>query len=121
MNRAALLVLALLVGCATEGNGRVVQLDDAGAGALLVPGRTTREQVRAAFGEGSVVRFESGRETWHYVHRSGMAKGWDAVPYINLIAARVAGDEKELVVLFDASGVVMRWSLQVNPPARAKG
>jgi len=121
MTRFLLLAFVLLAGCATEGNGRVVQLDDASAASMLVPGQTTKAQVRAAFGEGTVVRFESGRETWHYVHRSGMAKGWDAVPYINLIAARVAGDEKELVVLFDASGVVLRWSLQVNPATRGKG
>ena len=118
--RAALaLAGALVAGCTTVGNGRLVQLEPAQAQALLVPGRTTQAEVRDALGQGTVVRFQSGLETWHYVHREGMAKGWDYVPYVNLIAEHLAGDEKELVILFDAAGVVRRWSLQVNPPMRA--
>ena len=86
---------------------------------MLVPGRTTEAEVRDALGQGTVVHFQSGMETWHYVYRKGMAKGWDYVPYVNLIAEHLAGDEKELVILFDPAGVVRRWSLQVNAPMRA--
>jgi hypothetical protein len=116
----AALAASLAAGCATEGNGRLQQLDDAQAQALLVPGRTTEADARAALGQGTVVRFDSGWQTWHYIHRNGMAKGWDYVPYINLIAARIGGDEKELVLLFDPDGTLRRWSLQTNksrPPA----
>jgi len=109
------LACALAAGCATEGNGRLVQLDPAQAQALLVPGTTTEADARTALGQGTVVRFRSGWETWHYIHRNGMAKAWDYVPYVNLIAARVGGDEKELVLLFDPGGTLRRWSLQANP------
>lgn len=117
----AALACALAAGCATVGNGRLVLLDEATAGTLLVPGTTTQAEVRASFGQGTVVHFQDGRETWHYIHRKGFAKGWDYVPYINLIAARIGGDEKELVILFDEAGVVKRWSLQVNRDERHGG
>ncbi len=99
-------------GCSTVGNGRLVQLDAAQAHTLLVPGKTTQADVRQALGEGAVIRFESGMQTWHYVYREGLAKGWDDVPYINLIVARLDRPVKELVILFDANGVLKRWSLQ---------
>ncbi len=99
-------------GCSTVGNGRLVQLDAAQARTLLVPGKTTQADVRQSLGEGAVIRFESGMQTWHYVYREGLAKGWDDVPYINLIVARLDRPVKELVILFDANGVLKRWSLQ---------
>lgn len=111
----------LATGCTTVGNGRLVTLDEPAAQAMLDPGRTTEAEVREALGQGTVVRFQSGWETWHYVYRKGLAKGWDYVPYVNLIAARIGGDEKELVILFDDAGVLRRWSLQRNPGARSSG
>ena len=113
--RRAVLVAAFglcAAGCSTVGNGRLVQLDGVQAQALLVPGRTTRDDVRQALGEGAVIRFQSGLETWHYFYREGIAKGWDDVPYINLIVARLDRPTKELVILFDPAGVLKRWSLQ---------
>lgn len=112
--RAAVLAAWALcaAGCSTVGNGRLVQLDAAQARTLLVPGKTTRADVRQALGDGAVIRFQSGLETWHYEYREGIAKGWDDVPYINLIVARLDRPTKELVILFDPSGVLKRWSLQ---------
>ena len=111
--RLALAEAALLAaGCSTVGNGRLVRLDAPQAQALLVPGRTTKDDVRRAFGDGAVIHFRSGAETWHYADRRGLAKGWDDVPYVNLIAARLDSPIKELVILFDADGVLRRWSLQ---------
>ena len=111
----ALVVAALalcVAGCSTAGNGRLVQLDVAQAQTLLVPGKTTQADVRHALGDGAVIHFESGLETWHYEYREGIAKGWDDVPYINLIVARLDRPTKELVILFDPAGLLKRWSLQ---------
>ena len=117
MRRGATIALAAalalgVAGCSTVGNGRLEQLDTTQAQALLVPGRTTRDEVRRALGDGAVIRFESGLETWHYEYRQGIAKGWDEVPYINLIVARLDRPTKELVILFDPAGLLKRWSLQ---------
>ena len=107
----ALLALGA-AGCSTVGNGGLVRLDAAQAQVLLVPGRTTQDDVRQALGAGAVIRFESGMQTWHYLYREGIAKGWDDVPYVNLIVARLDRPTKELVILFDPAGVLKRWSLQ---------
>jgi hypothetical protein len=109
---AAVWTALCIGGCSSVGNGQLVQLDAAHAQTLLVPGRTTQADVRQALGDGAVIRFQSGRQTWQYVHRDGLAKGWDDVPYINLIAARIDAPTRELVLLFDANGVLERWSLQ---------
>lgn len=123
MARLPLAILALAAaGCSTVGNGGLVQLDAPQAQALLVPGRSTRDEVRQALGDGAIIHFESGMETWRYQYREGVAKGWDQVPYIGLITARLDRPTKELVILFDASGVLRRWSLQeyrARPPTPA--
>ena len=108
-------------GCSTVGNGRMAQLDAVQAAALLVPGRTTQDEVRQALGQGTVIRFRSGRETWHYLYRKGIAPGWDDLPYIGLITSRLDRPTKELVILFDGAGVLRRWSMQEFRTAPSKG
>jgi len=108
----AVAALAVAAGCSTAGNGRLVRLDDPEARGLLVPGTTTQADVRETLGQGSVIRFRSGWQTWQYQYREGVAKGWDEVPYVGLVTSRLARPTKELVVLFDDHGVVRRWSLQ---------
>jgi hypothetical protein len=112
---------ALLAACAAADTDRIAGLDDARAQALLVPGRTTEADARAAFGPGSVVQFRSGWATWHYEYRAGLAKGWDEVPFIGLVTSRSARPTKELVLLFDPAGTLRRYALQeeVPPPRHA--
>jgi hypothetical protein len=106
-------------GCATVGNGRLASLDEAGVKSLLAPGEKTEAGVRDALGQGTVIRFESGYETWHYVWREGLSKGWDDVPFIGLVTSRSKRPTKELVLLFDPSGTLRRWSFQVGGVAAA--
>jgi len=113
---ACVFACAALAACATAGDERIARLDDARAQALLVAGRTTEADARAALGQGSVVRFRSGWETWHYAYREGLSKGWDDVPFIGLVTSRSERPTKELVLLFDAGGVLRRYSLQEVPP-----
>ena len=121
----ALVASLSLAACSTAGNGVFAKLDAPQASTLLVPGATTQADVRQAFGDGTVVRFQSGFETWQYLYREGIAKGWDDVPYIGLVTSRLDQPTKELVVLFDDHGVLRRWSLQQyddrppRPSARA--
>ena len=113
---AGVLLAACVAGCSTAGNGRVAQLDAANAEAVLVCGRTTRDELRQALGDGAVIHFRSGFETWHYLYREGVAPGWDDVPYVGLVTSRLHRPTKELVVLFDATGVVRRWSMREYDP-----
>ncbi|HEX4509973.1 MAG TPA: hypothetical protein VH328_07845 [Burkholderiaceae bacterium] len=105
---------AFISGCATVGNGAIARLDPNAAQALLVPGKTTEDDVRLALGTGDVIQFDSGVQTWHYLYREGLSAGWDAVPYINLIAEHMHSPTKELVLLFDTNGTLRRWSFDTT-------
>jgi hypothetical protein len=109
-------VCAALVACSSVDDARIAGLDDARAQSLLAPGRTTEADVRVALGQGTVVHFGSGWETWHYDYREGLAKGWDDVPFIGLVTSRSARPTKELVLLFDPGGTLRRYSLQDVAP-----
>jgi hypothetical protein len=116
---AAGVATPVLVACSTVGDERIAHLDDAQARALLAPGRTTEADVRATIGPGSVVRFRSGWETWHYAYRAGLAKAWDEVPFIGLVTSRSQQPTKELVLLFDDTQTLRRYALQDVPPEHA--
>ncbi|MCS0588017.1 hypothetical protein ACFQ09_08835 [Massilia norwichensis] len=88
-------VLAL-GGCATGSQepGTIVAEDRFAQ--LVVPGRTTRAELLAAFGPTKSVRFDSGMETWLYETPAG------------------AGRHTELVLLLDRAGVVQK--MRRRPP-----
>jgi hypothetical protein len=89
MTRPTLSLLAgalLLAGCATgtPQPGTMVAADRYTQ--LVVPGRTTRAELLAAFGPTKSVVFDSGYETWLYSSGAG----------------------EELVVLLDRDGIVRK-------------
>ena len=86
----------LLAGCATQAPqpGTVVAADRFGQ--LVVPGRTTRADLLAAFGPTKAVVFDSGYETWLYSASAG------------------AGRSEELVLLLDRDGIVRK--MRRRPP-----
>ncbi len=93
---SALVTALSLSGCATapEEPGKVVAEDRFAQ--LVVPGRTTRAELLAAFGPTKTVRFDSGAETWLYESEAG------------------AGRHTELVLLLDRGGVVQK--MRRRPP-----
>lgn len=97
MKRFCLIVACglLLAGCATQAPqpGTVVAADRFSQ--LVVPGRTTRADLLAAFGPTKSVVFDSGYETWLY-------------------SASAAGRSEELVLLLDRDGIVRK--LRRRPP-----
>jgi hypothetical protein len=95
----ALLIAALaLGGCATGSNepGKIV-LEDRFA-QTVVPGRTTRAELLAAFGPTKTVAFDSGFEAWLYEADAG------------------AGRHTELVLLLDRAGVVQKMRRRMPYP-----
>jgi hypothetical protein len=86
----------LLAGCATGNTepGKIVAEDRFAQ--LVVPGRTTRAELLAAFGPTRTVSFDSGAETWLYEANAG------------------AGRYTELVLLLDRAGIVQK--MRRRPP-----
>jgi hypothetical protein len=92
----SLFAAALLGGCATGSNepGKIVA--EGRFSQVVVPGRTTRAELLAAFGPTKAVVFDSGYEAWLYEADAG------------------AGRHAELVLLLDRAGVVRK--MRRRPP-----
>ena len=94
--KRALLVLAVLSGCATRAPEPGTSVAEARFDTLVIPGRTTRAELLAAFGPTKTVRFDAGMEAWLYT------------------APAPAGRNTELVLLLDRDGIVRK--LRKRPP-----
>jgi hypothetical protein len=94
--RLILIGALLLAGCATSGPeaGKVVSQDRFEQ--LIVPGRTTKAELLAAFGETKTVVFDSGYEAWLYESDAG------------------GGRHTELVLLLGPDGIVRK--MRRRPP-----
>ena len=87
---ACLLAALLLAGCATAPATPGTQVAVERLAASIVPGRTTKAELLAAFGKTKSVVFDSGYEAWLYQSPAG------------------GGRFAEFVVLIDPSGVVAK-------------
>jgi hypothetical protein len=98
MKRAILFLSIVLAlgGCATSSNepGKIVAEDRFAQ--TVVPGRTTRTELMAAFGPTKAIVFDSGMEAWLYEANAG------------------GGRHTELVLLLDRTGVVQK--MRKRPP-----
>lgn len=98
---ALLLAAALLAGCATGTIPAGTQVPADRLAASVVPGRTTKAELLAAFGKTKAVVFDSGFEAWVYQSPAG------------------GGRFAEFVILIDPSGVVAK-TRQRAPSAPAQ-
>ena len=101
MKRALLIValpLGLILGCATRAPEPGTSVAEAKFDTLVVPGRTTRAELLAAFGPTKTVKFDSGMEAWLYT------------------APAAAGRNTELVLLLDRDGIVRKLRKRPSYP-----
>lgn len=87
---ACLIGALLLAGCATQAPPPGTVVAPERFGQLVVPGRTTRAELLAAFGPTRSVAFDSGYQAWLYS------------------AAGAGGRNEELVLLLDRDGIVRK-------------
>jgi hypothetical protein len=95
-----LLCALVLAGCATQGEvppGTQVAAERLAQS--VIPGRTTKAELLAAFGQTRSVRFDSGYEAWVYQSPAG------------------GGRFAEFVILIGPSGVVAKT--RTRPPSPA--
>jgi outer membrane protein assembly factor BamE (lipoprotein component of BamABCDE complex) len=91
----AIFAAALLSGCATRAPEPGTSVAESQFDQLVVPGRTTRAELLAAFGPTKTVQFDSGMETWLYT-------------------APASGGNTELVLLVGRDGIVKK--VRKRPP-----
>jgi hypothetical protein len=99
--RVILTCALLLAGCATNGPdaGKVIAQDRFEQ--MIVPGRTTKAELLAAFGETKAVVFDSGYEAWLYESAAGAPDAG-------------GGRHTELVLLLGPDGIVRK--MRRRPP-----
>jgi len=91
--KAILVACALLAGCATQAPNPAPAPNLRELVSSLGVGRSTKSDVRAALGEGTVVNFDSGYEVWVYRQ-----------PAVEKPPTPAA----ELVLLFEPSGILSK-------------
>jgi hypothetical protein len=99
----AALAATLLSGCATRAPEPGTSVAEARFDALVVPGRTTRAELLAAFGPTKTVRFDSGMEAWLYT------------------TPAAGGRHTELVLLLGRDGIVKKMRKRPPYPTDPRG
>lgn len=108
--------LALLAGCASVGNESLRKETETTVAQKIVEGKTTKQEVRTMFGSPAKTSFtDGGLEIWTYELSKMKADGVNYIPIVNLFGSSASGIKKELVVLFDAEGIVKRFSMSDSP------
>ena len=76
----------------------------------LIKGVTTKEEVRATFGDPSDAdMLIDGTEQWVYSFTRSSAKGVNYIPYAKLMYSGTNDDIKKLKILFDKCGKVINY------------
>jgi len=112
---AAALGVTVLAGCASHGIQQLKDESASSVSAKITKGKSTKDDVRAAFGDPTETSFtDSGNELWRYKYSHSTAKGINFVPIVNMFSSGADIDKKELVVFFDDQGVVKNYSMQIS-------
>ena len=113
----SLAVLALaLAGCASAGNDSLRKETEASIAQKIVEGKTTKAEVRTAFGSPMTTSFtDGGLEIWNFELSKMSADAIDYVPFVGLLGGSASGTKKQLVILFDDKGIVKRCSMSESP------
>ncbi len=97
----------LFTGCAVKtGNDRIENVTQDNILNMIEDGKSTKADVRKAFGEPRNIGFmDNGLEKWEYHHSRSVQKGVNYVPVVNLFVKGTDDTKKTLIVLFDGNVV----------------
>jgi hypothetical protein len=116
----------LFFGCANQGSIVLKKLSESDVNKQIIVGKTTRNQVRAAFGSPLETTYtDGGLEIWKY--RFEDTTGWNAANIasqtltLGLAGSRQVGLEKELIILYNDDYTVKRFNMSASPVQRGTG
>ena len=114
--------VVLTTGCASVGNEQLRNETETSVQGKILEGKTTKSQIRGIFGSPLKTTFtDGGLEVATYEFTNVSADAISYVPIVNLFGASASGKKKELVVLFDKSGVVQRYSMSESDVKQKTG
>ncbi|KXV79706.1 hypothetical protein AD936_00855, partial [Gluconobacter japonicus] len=98
--------LVALTGCASEGNETIKNETGASIDQKIHDGVTTKEQVRALFGDPRESTFtDSGHEQWRYAFTNASSDAANFIPLYGDLHQGTHGTEKTLTVIFNGDVV----------------
>ncbi len=100
-----LLGTVLFTGCAVKtGNDRIENVTQDNILSMIEDGKSTKADVRKAFGEPRNIGFmDNGLEKWEYHHSRSVQKGVNYVPVVNWFVKGTDDTKKTLLVLFEGN------------------
>ncbi|HEY2967975.1 MAG TPA: hypothetical protein VGK75_06365 [Casimicrobiaceae bacterium] len=108
-NVSAVLAVIALAACASAGNMKMKDESQATVYARIVESKTTQAEVQAAYGLPTNKSFtDGGNEIWTYDYAYATPKAVNFVPIVGIFAGGADVTKKQLVLLFDKGGVVVR-------------
>lgn len=118
----AIVASFMLTGCASVGNESLRKESESSVSQKIVQGKTTKSEVKAMFGSPTKTTFtDGGLEVWNYDFSNVSADAISYVPIVNLFGASASGKKKELVVMYDPSDVVKRFSMSESDVTHKTG
>ena len=95
----------LFTGCAVKtGNDRIENVTQDNILNMIEDGKSTKADVRKAFGEPRNIGFmDNGLEKWEYHHSRSVQKGVNYVPVVNWLVKGTDDTKKTLLVLFEGN------------------
>ncbi len=101
-------LILVLASCASSGSEKVDSLTIDDAQRVIVIGKTTKADVKQAFGEADIIPFASGEEMWIYQAKRGSIL--KSIPVANRFA-KDDDDFKELKIAFGKDNVAKKFQL----------
>jgi outer membrane protein assembly factor BamE (lipoprotein component of BamABCDE complex) len=109
---AACFTALTLVGCASKGNESLRKETEMSIGSKMTEGKTTKTEVRQMLGSPLKTSFtDGGLEMSTYEFNNVTSDAINYVPILNWLGSSASGTKKELVILFDRTNVVQRFSM----------
>ncbi|MCE9614339.1 MAG: hypothetical protein K8T26_08685 [Lentisphaerae bacterium] len=106
-------VAILLSGCWSTGSRQLRNETPGSVDAKIIDGKTTKAEVAACFGGPKKIDFsQSDKEVWRYEFTY---EQMEAQNLVNPLLQRNTGTKKELVILFEDTGVVKKHTFSDSP------
>lgn len=119
---ATLLVGGSLLGCAATGNMALRKESRASVGQKIARGVTSKADVESLFGAPASTTFtDGGSEIWKYDLTDLRWDPQNLLPVVNWLGSSQSGIRKELVVVFDDTGIVKQFAMNESPVAVKTG
>jgi len=114
--------LAVLAGCAGTGNKALRAETEQSVSTKIFEGKTTKSEIKQAFGSPAKTEFtDGGLEVWHYEFVNVSSDAVSFIPIVNLFGTSASGTKKELVVLFDETNTVKKYSMSESDVQQKTG